>query len=259
MLQRFVSVSLAILALTASAHAARRVEARRSIAPDGALSIELLAGSVHIVGGSGSEIEVTGSVGDDVEELALEGTERHVRLEVELRDARNLDDVEAELEIRLPKGCEVEIESVGADVTTEGLTGALSIESVHGEARVDAGAREVTVSSVSGTIVVRGSSALRELHLETVSGTVEFTGPLAKNGEYGFESVSGAITLELESAVSASFEISTFGGKIDSDLGPAPRKESSFLPGTTLSFSEGAGDADVSIESFSGTIRIRGK
>ncbi len=260
MLHRLVSVPLALLALALPAVAApRHVEERRSIEPDGTLSIELLSGSVRVVGGRGSEIEVTGTIGDDVEGVTLEGSERHARIEVELRDSQNLEDVKADLEIRVPKGVRVEIESVGADVTIDGLTSAVSIESVQGDARVAAGPGEVHVSSVNGPITVAGGSSLRELQLETVSGTLEFSGPLNRSGAYAFESVSGSVTLDIEGSVSATFEISTFGGRIDSALGPKPRRESQMIPGTSLSFTEGSGDADVSIESFSGTIRVRRK
>jgi Putative adhesin len=260
MLHRLVSVPVVILALALPADAAsRRVSERRSIEPDGTLSIELLSGSVRIVGGGGSEIEVTGTIGEDVESVTLEGSERHARIEVELRDARNLSDASAELEVRVPKGVTVEIESVGADVTVDGLTSAVSIESVHGDAQVAAGPGEVHVTSVSGPITISGGSSLRELQLETVSGPLEFRGPLNRSGEYSLESVSGSVTLDIEGSVSAAFEISTFGGTIDSALGPKPRRESKMLPGTSLSFTEGAGDADVTIASFSGAIRVRRK
>ena len=257
MLQRWVPVLLTILALETSVEAGRRIELRRAIEADGTVSVELLAGKIHVSTWGRAEIEITGEVGEDVEDVSLEGSDRHVQIEVELRDARKLSDVEADLAIRLPRGCELEVESVGADVTIEGLSGAVSIESVHGRADVGAGAREVHVASVSGPIVVAGSKELRELAVETVSGSIEFRGPLTKGGEYGFESVSGSIDVEIEGDISASFDVSTFGGKIDSDFGPEPKRESEFLPGTSLSFSEGGGDSEVSIESFSGTIRLR--
>ncbi len=257
MLRRCVSVSLAILVLAPAAWAdGRRIELRRDVAAGGSLSIQLLSGSVHVMGWGKSAIEVTGTVGADVEDVTLEGSEHHLELEVELRDSRRLSDVDADLEIRVPADFEVEIESVGASTAVEGVTGTVRVESVHGTIDLAAGAKEVEAETVSGAIVVAGSSSMREAQISTVSGTIEFTGPLARDGEYSFESVSGSITLQLEGTLSASFDVSTFGGKIQSEFGPKPERESALLPGQTLSFTEGAGDAEVSIEAFSGTIRI---
>ena len=263
MLHRLASVPLVILVLALPAlpadAAPRRVEERRAIEPDGTLAVALLSGSVRVVAGGGSEVEVTGTIGEDVEGVSVEGSGRHMRIEVELPDAENLSDVDAELEVRVPRGVAVEIESVGADVTIDGPTSSVRVESVHGEVRVAAGPAEVHATNVSGPIVVQGASSLRELHLETVSGSIEFAGPLNRGGEYELESVSGSVTLDVAGSVSAAFEISTFGGKIDSAIGPKPRRESSRVPGTSLSFTEGSGDADVQISSFSGTIRLRAK
>ena len=54
---------------------------------------------------------------------------------------------------------------------------------------------------------------------------------------------------------SADYEIETFSGTIDTDFGPRPDRGS--LLGTELEFSVGSGDADVSLSSFSGRIRLR--
>ena len=255
----FVTVVIAALAVPTAAATPRRVEEHRPIAPDGSLSIELLSGSVKVVAGGKSEVEVTGTIGEDVEDVSVEGSEHHVRIEVELREAKHLNDVDADLEIRVPRGVSVEIESVGANVTIDGISGAVRIESVHGDTEVAAGPAEINVTNVSGPIVVHGGDKLRELHLETVSGAIDFDGPLNRSGDYSLQSVSGSVTIDVLGSVSASFEISTFSGRIDSTFGPKPKRESQYTPGTSLSFTEGAGDADVTIESFSGTIRLRKK
>jgi DUF4097 and DUF4098 domain-containing protein YvlB len=261
MLHRLVFVPLVIAALALPLEAAtpRHVEERRPIAADGSLSIELLSGSVKVVAGSRSEVEVTGTIGDDVEDVSVAGSEHHLRIEVELREAKHLDDVDADLEIRVPRGATVEIESVGADVTIEGISGAVRVESVHGDTQVAAGPAEINVTNVSGPIVVHGGDKLRELHLETVSGAIDFDGPLSRSGDYSLQSVSGSVTIDVEGSVSASFELSTFSGRIDSSFGPKPKRESQYTPGTSLTFTEGEGDANVTVESFSGTIRLRKK
>jgi hypothetical protein len=71
------------------------------------------------------------------------------------------------------------------------------------------------------------------------------------------ESHSGTVTLELPADTSAEFEIETFSGQIHNDFGPKARRTSEYGPGYELSFSTGSGEAEVSVESFSGGVYLK--
>ena len=74
---------------------------------------------------------------------------------------------------------------------------------------------------------------------------------------FNIESMSGSVTLLVPASVSADFDISTFSGSIDNDIGPSAERTSKFTPEKELSFSTGGGGATISIESFSGSIKIK--
>ena len=76
-------------------------------------------------------------------------------------------------------------------------------------------------------------------------------------GSFDFETVSGTIELRVPAGLAADFDAETFSGKITNELGPAPKRSGQILPSQELSFSTGSGGARISLQSFSGAIRIR--
>jgi hypothetical protein len=83
-----------------------------------------------------------------------------------------------------------------------------------------------------------------------------FEGDVKDGAECDFESHSGAVVLRLASGISADFDVETFSGDIENELGPGPRRSSRFGPGLELSFTTGDGDAEINISTFSGNVRI---
>lgn len=251
--------SLLVLAASA-AHADRSVSKSVAAEADGHVSVEVISGKVELIGWDRDEVEVTGSVGDDVEELRVRSVAGHVSIDLEIDDEdgrHGSRDIDARLTVNVPRNSSVEIESVSADVSVEETDGAVSIESVSGRVTVRAAVREAEIESVSGRIEVTSASALEEGEFETVSGDIALDAALQAGGSYSFESVSGNIELRLPRDVSASFEVETFSGRIVNALGPEARRESEHGPGMTLSFSTGDGAARVEIESFSGRVELR--
>jgi DUF4097 and DUF4098 domain-containing protein YvlB len=128
------------------------------------------------------------------------------------------------------------------------VNGRVSIRDVSGE---------IEASSVSGDVTVESERPVARGEFSSVSGRVGFDAPLAERGRLSVESVSGSVLVLLPESLSAAFSIETFSGSIDNGLGPAARKTSEWLPAQELSFTRGAGDATVSIESFSGRVELR--
>jgi len=64
------------------------------------------------------------------------------------------------------------------------------------------------------------------------------------------------VVLRLPADVSATFDVSTFSGGIENGLGAGEIRKNPLLPAKNLSFSSGSGDARVSIDAFSGHVRI---
>lgn len=274
-------------AVWAGSEIERVVEAR----PDGLVTISNVAGSVVVIGWDRNEVEVTGTLGRGVEELDVESRGRSVEIEVDLVSRSRGRDGNADLEIRVPRGSELDVEVVSAEVeisevegevTVESVSGAidvegapkeLDVESVSGAIDIDAEVEQVVAESVSGEIRLRG--AMREIEAETVSGEIdieageiaqaelsttsghiEIAGALAAGAEIEVESHSGSVELGLPSSTSARFDVATHSGRITNQLGPPPDRNR-YGPGKELEFSIGGGAARVTIDTFSGSVDLR--
>jgi DUF4097 and DUF4098 domain-containing protein YvlB len=235
----------------------RQVNQTMDAEPDGTVSIELVTGSVRFIGWNRNEIQIEGTLAADVEGLEIDISGGHVSIEVELvHRPGGIHHADADLEIHVPAGSRIDAESVSADLEVEGIHGAVSIESVNGEIRIRGNVTEADIATVSSNIYVESGSGLRDGQFQTVSGSIEFEGALDPSGRFDFEVVSGDVTLRLPGNTSADFDVETFSGDIDNQLGPAAQQTSKYVPSKSLRFSTGSGGARVSIESFSGRVRL---
>jgi DUF4097 and DUF4098 domain-containing protein YvlB len=252
-----ILVAILVLACVAAEAGSREVSETFAADPDGTISIELIAGSVRFVGWERDEVQITGRLGDDVEGLDIESTGKRTMIEVALIDSvHGAHNANAELEIHVPSGSRVEAEAISADLEVESVRGRVSIESVSGKVRIRGDVTEAEVSTVASSILVDSDTELRSGQFETVAGKIDFRGALSPNGRFSFESMSGSVTLRLPTGTSAEFDVETFSGDIDNELGPQARRTAEYGPGKSLRFSMGSGGARVSIESFSGHVKL---
>lgn len=204
------------------------------------------------------------------------------------------DDAGADLTISVPRGCRLDIEVVSADVDVAGLTNevsvtavsgavtvrgacaSLEVECVSGDVEVDGAGKQTEVTTVSGNLNVRcddaelqvetvtgdatvDCSSLRSLEANTVNGTITMSGRPAAGASIEAESVNGNLTLIVPADVSASFEVSTFNGDIENAFGQKAERTDKYVPGQNLKFTNGNGDADVSLNTLNGKVVIRKK
>ena len=245
---------LLMLLLATAALAEGRVEETRKFSFDGSVSIENIAGSVRVIGWDREQIEITADLGRGTRELDIDGDGDHIDIEVVLPSGRHHKLEGSELTIRVPRGVELDVETISASVTVEDLEGSVSVESVNGRVSISGRMREVSVETVSGRIEVE-CDGLEDGEFESVSGNITVKGNLDPRGDFTLETLSGSVELWVPRGFSADYEIETFSGTIDTDFGPRPDRDSWL--GTELEFSVGAGDADVTLSSFSGRIRLR--
>ncbi len=287
--------TLCLILLPLAALGEQPVDRTQPLAADGRVSVEIVSGSLVVEGWDRSELRVTGSLGDDVEELLITGDERSVSIRPKLpagvRNRWGRGKLDARLELRVPAGAALDVETVSAPIKVTGVGGRLDLESVSGEVEV-AGARSpvdvetvsgritvtgagvpVSVESVSGSVSLEGvdgrveaetvSGGIRvvagevtQADFETVSGPLSFSGRLGRGASLDAGSHSGNVELRLAGEVSARFEVSTFSGSIHNELGPPAERTNRYGPGSQLEFTAGAGAAEVSIETFSGNVTL---
>ncbi|MEZ4651814.1 MAG: DUF4097 family beta strand repeat-containing protein [Candidatus Eisenbacteria bacterium] len=289
-------MGLVLVASTAiSALAGQTIDEKASASKDGRVDIENLSGSVTIVGWDQNQVTVEGVLADDAEDFVFEADDRRTKIEVVFpKRMRGHHDTDSDLEVHVPKGSRVRVSTVSATIDVSGVTGSVDLESVSGEITIvgpiesvdaqsvsgdleisgpvgelDAGSvsgrvalqvpgGDVSVSTVSGSIDAVGG-VFESGDFSSVSGSIEFDGAPTESGSLEFECHSGRIRIVLPSDLSAEVDVNTFSGDIDSAFGPKPRRTSDYAPGKELSFTMGDGDARISINTFSGSVRITGK
>jgi DUF4097 and DUF4098 domain-containing protein YvlB len=278
-----------LLLAAATAAAQQSIEQRQAADPNGRVVIDSQAGTIRVIGWSRDEVQVSGTLGRGAEGLNLTRSGRRTDVEVEVRG--NPHRVKSDLEIRVPAGSDVAVDSFAGAVSVEGVKGRVEAETVQGSIKVGAGASQVRAeavqgdvavnaphgrvhaeavngdvtvsdgrgeleaSTVTGTLTVTGG-AFERAQLEVVSGSLEFSGDLAAKASLDVQSVSGEIVLRFPAGINADFSVSTFSGEIENELGPPATKKGRFSPQRTLNFSAGSGGASVTVQTVSGGVQI---
>ncbi len=270
------------------------VEETRQADSNARVMVDNLAGSVVIRGWDKAEVKVRAVLGDDVEGLDFHGDSGYLTIEVEIprSTGRGHWDLDADLEIWVPRASRLEVETVSASIEGSGLNGRVDFESVSGKIEVEGSPGEASLSTVSGQIRFDGATEQLEAEtvsgsirlsgvsgtleassvsgrieasakdldrgtLESVSGSVELTANLTAGARLDLESHSANVTLSLPADTSASFDLETFSGHIENELGPDGKRTSRYGPGKRVDFTMGSGDARVTVETFSGNVRLR--
>jgi DUF4097 and DUF4098 domain-containing protein YvlB len=286
------TITVAVLAVTAMAGGARaaQVDQRKPAASDGLVEIENPAGSVRVIGWSKAEVAVTGSVSRGGS-LRLTGGGPRTRVEVEVEG--NPHATRSDIEVHVPAGSRVSVESFASSITVSEVTGPVTAETVNGAVTVSGSVKEVSAESVNGAVEVTGAASrvhagtvngaltvrgtrgeleantvngelrvvgggpFERVHLESVSGAIRFEGELAPHADLQAQTVSGEIELALPAGVAADFTVSTFSGGVTNDFGSATSRTPRHFPEKELNFSTGRGGAKIAVETLSGSISLR--
>lgn len=288
----FRILAIAFTLLLASAAVAETVNESIDAAPDGQVDISNTAGSIEVYGWSNRRVEVTGELGDNVEELVLErdGDRVTIKVKVPRSSSRNIS---SEIVVRVPESSSIDVSGVSADISVEDVLGEQSLHTVSGDVETQVAEADAEVASVSGDVEVEGDGkdtvmragtvsgdvtlyrlggeisaeavsgditvdegSYSRVAMETVSGDLTFLAELRDGGRLDAESVNGEVEIGFSSEVSAEFDIESFNGSIDNCFGPDPVRTSRYAPGWELSFTEGSGAGSVNVSTLNGDIRI---
>ena len=146
----------------------------------------------------------------------------------------------------------VSLRSVEGEVTLTGAKGRIEVHSVNDDVRISSASGEIVAESVNGEIVLERVDAT-SLEATTVNGDVGYDGPIRSGGRYELSSHNGDVTMAVTERTSATVTVSTFSGDFESAI-PVTLRET--RKGKRFSFTLGAGGAQVSLESFQGTVRL---
>jgi DUF4097 and DUF4098 domain-containing protein YvlB len=146
----------------------------------------------------------------------------------------------------------VSLRSVQGSVSLTGAKGRLEVHSVNADVEVSASSGEVTAETVNGDVTLDGVDAT-SVTATSLNGDVFYNGPIKSNGRYALSTHNGDVTVTVAEGTSASVSVSTFNGEFASDF-PVTLTET--RKGKRFNFTIGSGSAQVTLESFQGTIEL---
>lgn len=209
----------------------------------------------------------------------LSGTDRSeptdLRLMVPLRADLEIDAVSADIDVTGVASGMLSIDSVSGDITVAAAPRQAQVESVSGDLRLTLNSGQIGVESVSGDVQLRGrmdgevkvesvsgdvvvetvGSNVRRFAGATVSGDMRVDTALASGGRISLESVSGDLNVLLPGNLSARVRGESFSGRLTAPDAAIQRPKHG--PGSSFDHRYGAGDGEVTIESFSGDATLR--
>ena len=262
------------------------------------ISVSNIAGSVNVIAWDRNEVQVGGELGEGAKPLAITGDNDHLVIKVESNggsgwfkfggDSRMAPTT---LELHVPRAASLDVDVISAPLVVDGLAGGrIKINTISGNARINARTPSLDVDSVSGGIEFSGHAEQASLQtvsgeilapalggkarlqtisgrvqasggpwqkfsLSTVSGNVQLVGGLTAGGTVDVDSMSGDVQLRLPADTSANLHASSFSGDLRSDFGTPTKPEHG--PGSSLDARLDGGNGKIRIETFSGDLRVR--
>ncbi len=146
----------------------------------------------------------------------------------------------------------VSLRSVQGSVSLSGAKGRLEVHSVNADVEVSASSGEVTAETVNGDVTLDAVDAT-SVTATSLNGDVAYNGPIKSSGRYALSTHNGDVTVTVAEGTSASVSVSTFNGEFESAF-PVTLTET--RKGKRFNFTIGGGSAQVTLESFQGTIEL---
>jgi DUF4097 and DUF4098 domain-containing protein YvlB len=163
----------------------------------------------------------------------------------------SVETVEGEVNVTGGDGL-ISLRSVQGSVSLRGARGRISVNSVNEDVQVTNSTGEIMAETVNGEIALEGVDAAT-VDASTVNGDISYAGPIRNGGRYSLSTHNGDITLTVAEGASANVAVSTFNGEFESEF-PVPL--SGTRKGKGFNFTLGSGSAQVTLESFQGTIQL---
>jgi hypothetical protein len=257
----FIPVGIAGLLAAGIAQATTPINQTRALNDDGLVSIGNVKGKIVVRTWAQPQVRITGTLGDGVEKLIVEGDARSLHIEVKNPEDHgwkfwSYGDGHAgpsTLEVTVPQHASLDLDAVSADIDVQQMAGRkLTADNVSGNTRITASSPgEIHVDAVSGDVVLRVTTA--KSWAETVSGNIDLQGGLT--GDVHLETVSG--DMRLVAGQLDNFKLDTVSGDADLrfGLGPAGVAKGESLSGDIVVALAAGSNARLHVETFSGDIR----
>ena len=151
----------------------------------------------------------------------------------------------------------VTAKSIEGEIIVEGARGKINVSSVNQGIKISDTSGDIRADTINGPIAMTGIQS-SSVDVSTVNGNITYEGTLANDGHYDMRTHNGDVVLGVPDNLNATFTIRTYQGDIRTDIAElqaASREEA--RRGKRITITVGKGSADVYLESFGGTIRVR--
>jgi DUF4097 and DUF4098 domain-containing protein YvlB len=275
-------VTLTLCAAAANA-ADNRKEAKLELVPGGNITIVNGSGSVTLRSAfSGRQVLVAYTTHSDKIEVDLNTTADKQRIELRTHalagQKPTADEAKVDFEIAVPPGAVVNVSTVSAPVTAEGLSGDISVSSESGQIDVHNMAKShLHVRSMNSPVSLTGISLTHvdvessggPVHMSNVTGTrvavgttsgnVDYRGDCSGGGDYIFTTHSGEIDLWLPKSASVDLSAHSRSGSVENEfpLEEKPHHIDPHSPGSSFSGTSNSGSSSVELQSINGRIRVK--
>lgn len=288
-----IALTAALILTVPAAQAVQNIDRSQATGPAPTVDISNVQGKVTVAAWDRQEVKVTGTIENDEHVFEFDGDDKRVNIRVRAKSksfnwGRGDDAV---LNISVPAGATLNVQTVSADIDVSGVKGAQRLETVSGDIVATVFDEQLDLRTISGDAQVRGSGGKAMIYAESTSGNVNATGlgnaveaqsvsgdveleigtasrvrfesvsgdlealmTLADGGRVDAQSVSGDVRMKFRKPVNAEFDVESFSGGIDNCFGPKAERSSKYTPGRELSFTQGSGSGRVNIETLSGSI-----
>lgn len=182
--------------------------------------------------------------------LNLSGVNTDVRVEG-LRAPITVETVDGDVDVTGGDGL-ISLRSVQGSVSLKGAKGRISLNSVNEDVQVMNSSGEIMAETVNGGITLDAVNA-PTVDASTINGDITYAGPIMNSGRYSLSTHNGDIVLTVADGTSANVAVSTFNGEFESEF-PVPL--SGTRKGKGFNFILGGGSAQITLESFQGTIEL---
>lgn len=275
---------LALVCATLALAATQQVDTTVNVVRGQRLDVKAYGGEVTVRGWNRNAVRIEASTsGRERVELTSSATAVSVRTE-----GRGGPPSDIALRISAPPWIALTVSGVNTSVKVDGVRAPISVETVEGEVDVIGGESLVSLRSVQGSVRLRGAKGrisvnsvnddvevanssgdvvaqtvngeialytvdAASLDASTVNGDISYSGPIRAGGRYALSTHNGDICLTIAEGTSASVAVSTFSGEFESEF-PVPLRGT--RKGKGFNFTLGSGSAQVTLESFQGTIQL---
>lgn len=276
--------------LPAAVHAQKPLREARPADPAGAVRINNIAGTVHVIGWDRDSIVVEGTVPERGEpfvfhvsganaKLGVWGDDQaasgaaQLRVYVPARSRVWLKTTTADVQVEQVRGG-VDVSSVSGRIEVSGSPGEANLESMGGAVLAEVDTRVLRARTAGGDITIRGRVADAQVYtvsglvsvnnkqvergrFESVDGGVNYRGGVARASTVEFVTHSGTIDVALPAAIDADVRISSYQGEVHNLLGGKLEASGGKLKSREYALSLGRGGAELIIRTFKGTVRLR--